>query len=390
MRKRRFFTALRCAGTAVALLAGAQAALPTEVMFHRMRDGQIQPQAALAPDGKLHLIHFEGDPMAGDIFHTKTTFNAGNTWTRKIRVNSVPGSAIATGTIRGAHLALDGSGRPHVAWMGSSKATPRPKEGAPMLYTRINRSGTAFEPQRNLVTWATGLDGGGSLAADRKGNVYVAWHAGPDGPDAGEEARSVFVAHSTDRGKTFTRERRVSKKGTGACGCCGMQAFADKSGNLCLLYRTANGENRDMNLLISEDKGKHFSSTLLSKWAINKCPMSSADLSEARGRILATTERDGRVALSGINPQSMAVAAPMNPVVGKPAKHPVAVSNDKGEFLMAWIEGSGWNRGGKIAWQIYDAQGKPTAMKTRTYPSSPAWSLISAVALPNGDFLILF
>ena len=42
-----------------------------------------------------------------------------------------------------------------------------------MLYTRLNDQGTAFEPQRNLMLRTFGLDGGGTVAADAAGNVYV-------------------------------------------------------------------------------------------------------------------------------------------------------------------------------------------------------------------------
>lgn len=384
MRNSRRFTSLHAAVLAFALLALVQRAA-AEVRLIRTPNGGIQPQAALAPDGTLHLIYFTGEPMAGDVFYVNG--KPGKSLSPPIRVNSQPGAAVATGTIRGAHLALDSAGRAHVAWMGSKDAKPRPKEGAPMLYARLNDAGTGFEPQRNLVTWATGLDGGGSLAADRDGNVYVAWHAGPEGHDAGEEARAVFVAKSVNGGETFAREQRAGNERTGACGCCGMRAFADGAGNLALLYRTANGESRDMSLLVSSDQGANFKSTTLSKWAILKCPMSSATLTEAGGRILATTEKDGRVALNVFDPKSMTTVASLNPAAAKQAKHPVAVGNGRDEILLAWIEGSGWNRGGKIAWQVYDAQGKPTA-ETGRGESSPTWSLLSAVALPDGDILL--
>src|SRR5207237_2312354 len=102
-------------------------------------------------------------------------------------VNSRPGSAIAVGNSRGAHLAVGKNGRAHVAWMGADKAEPRaPGGAAPMLYTRLTDDGTAFEPQRNLIQSAVGLDGGGSVAADRDGNVYVVWHA-PEPGSQGEE-----------------------------------------------------------------------------------------------------------------------------------------------------------------------------------------------------------
>lgn len=386
MPKSRRFTFAPAAVLAFALLALAHGAA-AGVRLIRTPNGGIQPQAALATDGTLHLIYFKGEPMAGDVFYVKG--KPGESFSDAIRVNSQPGAAVATGTIRGAHLALDGAGRPHVAWMGSREATPRPKEGAPMLYARLNDAGTAFEPQRNLVTWATGLDGGGSLAADRQGSVYVAWHAGPEGHDAGEEARAVFVARSTDEGKTFAREARAGDERTGACGCCGMRAFADSAGNLALLYRTATRESRDMNLLLSNDRGKNFKSTLLSKWAVFKCPMSSATLTESGGRLLATTEKAGRVALNIVDPKSSNASGPPIVDTGNAAKHPIAVGNSRGEILLAWIEGSGWNRGGKIAWQIFDARGKPTSAGGRGQ-TSPTWSLLSAVALPNDAFLLFY
>src|SRR5208283_4624222 len=90
-----------------------------------------------------------------------------------IRVNSEPGSAIATGTIRGAQIALGKNNRVHVAWNGSGKAMPQSfNKTNPMLYTRLDEAGQAFEPQRNLMQQTFNLDGGGALGADETGNVY--------------------------------------------------------------------------------------------------------------------------------------------------------------------------------------------------------------------------
>jgi len=138
--------------------------------------------------------------MAGDIFYVRR--EAGEaTFTEPVRVNSHPGSAIAMGTIRGAQLAIGQNGRVHVAWNGSNKA-PKGPGGNPMLYARLNDAGIAFEPQRNLITWAGGLDGGGTLAADAKGRVYVFWHAMADAKDksakSGLKARRLRAAWNND------------------------------------------------------------------------------------------------------------------------------------------------------------------------------------------------
>ena len=97
---------------------------------------------------------------------------------------------------------LGKANRVHVAWNGSGSAEPKGavKYGNPMLYSRLADDGTNFEPQRNVIEKAYGLDGGGSVAADLDGNVYVAWHSG-DG--SGEGNRRVWFVHSTDEGKTF-------------------------------------------------------------------------------------------------------------------------------------------------------------------------------------------
>src|SRR5213078_2664353 len=113
---------------------------------------------------------------------------------------------------------------------GAAHVTVGGKRVSPLLYTRLNDAGTAFEPERNLITYAAGLDGGGSVAADNQGNVYATWHAATPGNTNGEAGRAVFVARSSDEGKTFQREETVTSKATGACGCCGMRAFADQAG----------------------------------------------------------------------------------------------------------------------------------------------------------------
>src|SRR5262249_58345113 len=92
-------------------------------------------------------------------------------FSKRMQVNSQSGSAIAIGSIRGAHLAVGRANRVHVAWNGSGTAEPKGnvKYGNPMLYSRLADDGSKFEPQRNVIQNAYGLDGGGSVAADLDG-----------------------------------------------------------------------------------------------------------------------------------------------------------------------------------------------------------------------------
>jgi hypothetical protein len=252
----------------VALMAGivsaGQAAAPVTVLA--TPNGGIQPQAVVDAKGTLHLLYFKGEEGAGDLFYVRR--EAGQErFSTPLRVNSQPGSAIAVGSIRGGQIALGKAGRIHVAWNGSNKA--KGPGGHPMLYARLNDAGTAFEEQRNLMQGTSILDGGGTVAADDAGHVYVIWHALKTGGERGEEHRQVWVARSTDEGRTFARETPAWVKPTGACGCCGMKAFADSKGTVYILYRSATeGVNRDMYLLTSTDQGKSFQGTLIHKWKV--------------------------------------------------------------------------------------------------------------------------
>ena len=130
-----------------------------------------------------------------------------------------------------------------------------------MLYTRLDKGRKAFEPQRNLMHRTFYLDGGGSIAADKEGNVYVAWHATNADAPPGEAGRRLWVARSRDDGATFSEEAPAVETATGACACCGTKALVDHRGTLYVLYRAAKGNvERDMMLATSRDHGERFRS----------------------------------------------------------------------------------------------------------------------------------
>jgi hypothetical protein len=379
-------------------LAGATAARQEDKkkakpVLVRVPNHGIQPQVAVDAKGVVHLVYFKGEPSAGDVFWTIS--RDGVNFKHAIRVNSQPGSAIAIGNIRGAHLALGKNGRPHVAWNGSHKARPlAPGKGQwlnPMLYTRLNDKGTAFEPQRNLITSAVPLDGGGSVAADGAGNVYVFWHA-PEPGRKGEDNRKVHVAVSTDDGKSFAAERPASKKPTGACGCCGLRAFADSKGRIFTLYRGAkDATQRDMHLLTSTDKGRSFLNEEVHPWSINICPMSSEAFAEGPdGQVLGAWDTKGQVYFARIDPKTGKRSEPIAaPGAGRGRKHPAMAVNAIGETILVWTEGMGWNQGGSLAWQVYDKSGKPTAERGRA-DGVPVWSLVAVFVRPDGRFAIVY
>ena len=362
--------------------------LPQVTLLH-LPAGGIQPQTEPGPDGVLHMIYFTGDASAGNIEYVRRAPGAAG-FSKPIRVNSQPGSAVAVGTVRGPQMALGRDGRVYVVWFGSDKAEPRGPGGmTPVLFSRLNRAGTAFEPQRNVMQFAKGVDGGLSVAADSSGDVYVVWHA--PGSQPGEAHRRVYLARSADDGRTFAREVPISPAELGACGCCGMRAFADHQGTLFVLYRAA-AENihRDMTLLVSKDLGRTFRAERVAPWELNACPMSTAFLNQGAGRVLAAWETKGQVYFDPINPRSLtlshAFAAPGD---SSDRKHPSVAADGQGHILLAWTEGTGWQKGGTLAWQMYDDSGRPVGAEGHA-PGVGVWDLPSVFATREGNFTIAY
>jgi len=386
-------TCFHTPGALVVLLTSLSIGLAApKVSLVRTPDNGIQPQAAVDREGMVHLIYYKGDAGGGDVFYVRQPAT-GEDFSKPIRVNSRSGSAIAAGTIRGAQLAIGKNGRVHVVWnggKGASKVNVGGKDETPLLYTRLNDAGTAFEPERNVITYAAGLDGGSSVAADAQGNVYVAWHgSAPDNADK-EAGRAVFVSRSMDDGKTFQREKSVAPKKTGACGCCGMRAFADSQGAVYILYRAATDmTERGQTLLISRKPGAEFEVAYSHPWKATTCPMSSTTLTEGKSGVLAAWETGNQVYCSTIDPKTMRVSQPFAPLAGLKRKHPVAVANADGETLFVWTEGTAWAKGGSVAWQIFDKDGNATAEKGRT-PGVPVWSLPTAFSKGDGTFVVVY
>jgi hypothetical protein len=366
-----------------------RAADTTGVALVRVPERGIQPQAAVDTEGTLHLIYLSDEPGAANVYYVQKPAGS-ERFSKPMRVNSQPGSAIAIGSIRGAHLALGRGNRVHVAWNGSNTAEPKGnvKYGNPMLYARLAEDGSQFEPQRNVIDKAYGLDGGGSVAADLDGNVYVAWHAG-DG--TGEVNRRVWLVHSADDGETFEKERPADSNKEGVCGCCGLKAFADQQGTVYVLYRSAREKvNRDMVLLTSTNHGKSFRGEVTGKWMIANCPMSSEAFADGADSLVSAWETDGQVYFSRTDKEQHLSSKPIAaPGIAAGRKHPTLAVNGRGETILVWTEGTGWEKGGALAWQVFDDKGKPTGARGRKPDAIPVWSFAAVYAEPDDSFVII-
>ena len=293
-------------------------------------------------------------------------------------------------------MALGRNNRVHVAWNGSSKIietlggdTHRHEGRHLMFYTRQKESGKGFEPERDVSRYSFGLDGGGSVAADAKGNVYVVWAGNDSHEGPGEGKRVIYVAASEDEGASFAREVRANVERTGACACCSLDAFADRDGKLYVLYRGAQDlVNRDTYVLVSEDGGGSFQSRLLDRWQLKTCPASSYFMTQGAGGVFAALESRRKVYYVQLDQANATLRKSGESEL--PGKHPSMAVNQAGEKLLVWTEGIGWGGQRDLVWEMYDSSGKVIETRTTLKKAVPAWSFAAAVAKGTDGFLIIY
>jgi hypothetical protein len=178
-------------------------------------------------------------------------------------------------------------------------------------------------------------------------------------------------------------------RSTGAGACCGTRALADSRGVLYALYRAATGNvDRDMILLTSRDRGEHFEGVSLQPWRVTVCPMSSESLVESGTDVLAAWETKGQVSFARIDSRTLEPSRPVSPPGGN-RKHPAVAANAEGETILVWAEDTGWQRGGTLAWRVFDRTGRATREGGRVERGIPVWGLATVVARPDGGFTII-
>ena len=112
-------------------------------------------------------------------------------------------------------------------------------------------------------------------------------------------------------------------------------------------------------------------------------------LVEGPSGVMAAWDTDGQICFSKLVPGTSEFSKPDNaPGEGRARKHPAIAFNAKGEMILLWTEGTGWQKGGALAWQVFDKAGKPTAEKGRIEGGIPVWGLATVVAVDGGFTIV--
>jgi hypothetical protein len=118
--------------------------------------------------------------------------------------------------------------------------------------------------------------------------------------------------------------------------------------------------------------------------------MSSFALSEVADGVLAAWETYGQVQWTTIDRRSGRAGRMIEaPGASENRKHPVLASNDHGDVLLAWTEGTGWSKGGGLAWQLFTAAGAPTGREGKL-GGVPVWSMVAVASRQDGQFVLVY
>lgn len=247
-------------------------------------DGQYNPFLTSDQRGGFFLVYVDRKDNVSNIMLKHSP--DGLSFSAPVRVNDRVGDA----TVRNENppkVLVGPEGEVYVCW-----ANERGKWKGNIRFARSTDGGKSFSPAHTVNSDGEKDPAGHafqSMALDRSGRLFIVWidERNKRKEDRGAE---IWLASSTDRGKTFSADRPIL---TDVCECCRSNLQIDANGNFFLTYRVVPREGpmyRDILLARSVDGGKSFRSTIVSRdgWEINGCPVAGPALSLDRSGALTT------------------------------------------------------------------------------------------------------
>ena len=262
-------------------------AAPRAVQISATGVDAAEPATASATDGTFYVVWVNHAAKQGDVMIARFS-DKGEMQGSPVRVNRAPGVATAwRGDQPGVAVAEDGS--VYVVW--TARVDNGGKHGTDLYMSVSNDRAQTFASEVKInddkVTRAHGMH---SLAVAKDGRVYVSWldernvhKPKPSTKAEGhhmESNRDLFIAYSTDGGRTFSPNRKVASE---ACPCCKTALAVSRDGTLYAGWRQVlPGNFRHIAVVSSTDGGATFSSPKIvsdDRWVLQGCPVSGPSLS---------------------------------------------------------------------------------------------------------------
>jgi hypothetical protein len=192
-------------------------------------DGQYNPFIVSDNRGGFYLAYVE---RINNVSNVMLRHSAdGVKFSSPVRVNDRAGDAMVRNE-NPPKVIVGPQGEVYVCW-----ANERGKWKGNIRFARSTDGGKTFSPALTINSDGASEPAGHafqSIAVDKQGRIYVAWidERNKQKEDRGGE---IWLAISTDRGRTFSRDRCIL---TDVCECCRTNLQIDAAGDLYLTYRT--------------------------------------------------------------------------------------------------------------------------------------------------------
>jgi hypothetical protein len=250
-----------------------------------------EPATASATDGTFYVAWVNHDATQADVMIARFTSD-GQMQGSPVRVNREAGIATAwRGDQPSVAVAADGA--VYVVW--TARVDSADKHGTDLYLSVSNDRAQTFSSSVKINDdKVPGAHGMHSLAVAKDGRIFVGWldernvHA-PQPSTKGEghhmeSNRDLFLAYSTDGGRTFSRNQKVAAE---ACPCCKTALAVSPDGTLYAGWRQVlPGSFRHIAVVSSTDGGATFSAPKIvsdDRWVLQGCPVSGPSLSVDSG-----------------------------------------------------------------------------------------------------------
>lgn len=266
-------------------------AAPRAVQISTPGVDAAEPATASTADGTFYVAWVNHDGKQGDVMIARFNID-GAMQGSPVRVNRQPGAATAW---RGDQpsLAVAPDGSVYLVW--TARVHSGEKHGTDLYLSVSNDRAQSFASEVKINDdKVPGAHGMHSLAVAKDGRIYVGWlderdvHA-PKPSTKGdghhmESNRDLFFAYSTDKGRTFSPNRKVAAD---ACPCCKTALAVSPDGTLYAGWRQVlPGNFRHIAVASSTDGGTSFTSPKIvsdDRWVLQGCPVSGPSLSVDEG-----------------------------------------------------------------------------------------------------------
>ncbi|HEU4507438.1 MAG TPA: sialidase family protein [Pyrinomonadaceae bacterium] len=250
-----------------------------------------EPVTASAADGTFYVAWVNHEAKKADVMLAR--FNGdGEMQGAPVRVNRNQGVATAwRGDQPSLSVAQDGT--LYVVWTARVEAGS--KHGTDLFMSVSNDRGQSFASEVKINDdKVPGAHGMHSLAVAKYGRIYVGWldERNVSAPKPSTKAdghhmesnRELYLAYSTDGGRSFSANRKVA---VDACPCCKTSLAVGADGTVYAGWRQVlPGNFRHIAVASSTDGGQNFSRPVIvsdDRWMLQGCPVSGPSLSVDAG-----------------------------------------------------------------------------------------------------------